>query len=155
MFMRLIGAGLGLVLLWSTTAAAEWDKQQQSVWSSVESYWQLDAKGDSDGFMSWFDADYLGWNLGEPLPSDKAEVDKFVRYEHKATKILLYHLKPLAIKVHGDIAVVHYYYSTMRQDGEGKTRAVNGRWTDILKRQGNRWLLVADSGGRLDETDGN
>ena len=39
---------------------------QKDVWKSVEDYWALDAKGDLEGFMSYFDASYVGWSYDSP-----------------------------------------------------------------------------------------
>ena len=42
--------------------AQQWSDAQKDVWKSVENYWALDAKGDLEGFMSYFDASYVGWS---------------------------------------------------------------------------------------------
>ncbi len=48
----------------------------------------------------------------------------------------------------GNVAIVHYYYSTLIKNVEGKERNRSGRWTDILMKQGDKWVLIGDSGGR-------
>ena len=39
----------------------EWSAQQKEVWKNVQTYWDLDAKRDIEGFMSYFHSDYCGW----------------------------------------------------------------------------------------------
>jgi len=63
-------------------------------------------------------------------------------------KIAYTNLKPLDILVMGDIAVLHYYLPT-RQTIDGKETEEQGRWTDVWKKEGGKWLLIADSGGVL------
>jgi ketosteroid isomerase-like protein len=59
---------------------------------------------------------------------------------------------PEAIWVKGDFAFVHYSYTEVEVDMEGKEKLNAGRWTDILMKDGNKWVMVGDSGG---ETSGN
>ena len=48
---------------------------------------------------------------------------------------------------HGDVAIVHYYYSRTYADISAERHTDTGRWTDILIKQGNRWVMIADHGG--------
>jgi ketosteroid isomerase-like protein len=66
---------------------------------------------------------------------------------------MVYEITPLAITVRGEFAVVHYYYSQVSKSSEGKMSNVKGRWTDILLKQGDRWVLIADHGGAADNGD--
>ncbi len=54
---------------------------QKEIWKNVEAYWALDAAENLDGFMSYFHESYMGWDMNEPLPIDKATVRKFIDYE--------------------------------------------------------------------------
>lgn len=127
--------------------AQEWSAKQLEVWKNVQTYWDLDAKRDLDGFMSYFDEDYSGWFNMDPLPGTKAEARKSLNYDFANNKILLQEIKPVAIKVHDNIAIVHYYYSRLVQNKEGKESMRRGNWTDILMKQGNKWVLIGDHGG--------
>lgn len=142
---------LGIVcitLLTSVTGfGQEWSAQQKEVWKNVQTYWDLDAKRDLEGFMSYFHEDYSGWFNLDALPSNKAGVRKFLSHNFKTTKVLVQEIKPVAIKVHGNIAIVHYYFSEVVTDAEGKERNRNGNWTDILMKQGDKWVLIGDHGG--------
>jgi ketosteroid isomerase-like protein len=129
--------------------AQEWSAAQQDVWKSVEAYWALDAKGDIEGFMSYVDASYIGWSYDSPVPGDKATMKKFITQEYQLYKTLLYDIKPVAIQVHGNFAFADYYYTLIMKNTEGKTEDMKGRWTDILMKQGDRWVMIGDHGGRI------
>jgi len=128
-------------------SAQEWSDKQKEVWKNVETYWDLDAKRDLEGVLGYFHDDYSGWFNRSALPGNKASTRKWVGHFFETTKILVQEIKPVAIKIHGNMAVVHYYYSRLVKDVEGKERNRSGRWTDILMKQGDKWVLIADHGG--------
>ena len=131
--------------------AQEWSAQQKEVWKNVEAYWALDAARDTEGFMAYFAPDYLGWSTTDAMPSSKETVSKFIANDHKTTKVLVYNIQPVGIKIHGDIAFVHYYWNEVIKDAEGKQKAISGRWTDILMKQADKWVLIGDHGGQTPE----
>jgi ketosteroid isomerase-like protein len=143
-------AALCLVVSPVLVSAQEWSAPQKEVWKSVEAYWALDDANDTAAFLEYFHADYSGWSVEEPLPGDKAAAKKFISHNHKTGKTLLTHIQTVAIKIHGDIAIVHYYWSRISQKKSNDKEATrSGRWTDVLKKQGDKWLLIADHGGAL------
>ena len=139
-----LGAGL---LYSSTLLAQEWSQPQQAVWKVVQTYSELEAARDLEGYMAYFHDDYLGWYNRAFLPSTKAEVRKVIEHDFRSAKMLLQTVKPVGIKIVGDVAFVHYYYENTIKDSEGKEKLLRGRWTDILKKEGERWLLIGDHGG--------
>lgn len=131
--------------------AQEWSKAQKEVWKNVETYNELLAKGDVDGFLSYFHDDYSGWTYDDALPSCKATAQKWISYFVPKTEVMVYDIKPAAIKIHGDIAIVHYFYSRAYKNIEGNVKYAQGRWTDILMKQGDKWVLIGDHGGPTSE----
>ncbi|MGD9486434.1 MAG: DUF4440 domain-containing protein [Calditrichaceae bacterium] len=127
--------------------AQEWSAAQKEVWKNVETYWQMSAKRDLPGFLSYFHNDYSGWYNKSAMPSGKASLEKWVAPSFATSKIITYDIHPLAIKIFGNVAFVHYYYMEMSEDKEGKRKSEQGRWTDILMKQNARWVLIGDHGG--------
>ncbi len=127
--------------------AQEWSAAQKDVWKNVETYNDLYAAGDLEKFMAYFHDDYLGWYNRDSLPVTKAELRKWLEHEFKSNKVLVQSVKPVGIKIHGDIAFVDYYYVQTIKDAEGKEKIERGRWTDILMKQGDKWVLIGDHGG--------
>jgi ketosteroid isomerase-like protein len=136
-------AGLGP----SRLQAQEWSAAQKEVWKNVETYWDLDAKRGVEKFMAYFHDDYLGWFNRDPMPHTKAETRKWVEHDFKTTTVLYQSIKPVAIKLHGNVAFVHYYYGRNIKDAEGKEKVLRGRWTDILTKQEDKWVMIGDHGG--------
>jgi len=62
------------------------------------------------------------------MPGNKKTAKKFIEHGHKTQKILVYDIQPVAIKVHGNFAFVHYDYQSISKDAEGKKQDVYGRW---------------------------
>ena len=134
-------------------SAQEWSAAQKEVWKSVETYSELGAKGDLDGIMSYFADDYLGWSTRSAMPGTKADVRKWVAHDFETNQTVLQTLKPVGIAIHGDVAFVHYYFTVLQKNAKGEEKTIQGRWTDILKKQGDRWVLIGDSGGSTSESD--
>ena len=138
-----------VVLAAAPLRAQEWSAAQKDVWKSVEAYWAFDLTGDVEGFMGYVDPSYMGWSYESPVPMDKAAMKKFMVLDFQMTKTLAYDIKPVAIQVHGNFAFADYYYVNVSKNAEGKTEEHKGRWTDILMKQGDRWVLIGDHGGEI------
>jgi ketosteroid isomerase-like protein len=127
--------------------AQEWSAAQKEVWKNVETYWELASSKDMEGFITYFHEDFSGWADGSPLPDSKDQRAKLIKYSFPKTTTLIQTLKPVAIKVHGNVAIVHYYYSMITKTDDGEETPEQGRWTDILMKQGNKWAMIGDHGG--------
>ena len=138
---------VSLCLAPSPILAQEWSAAQKDVWDNVQAYWEKLAQGDLEGFTAYFHPDYRGWGYNSPMPGDKATARKFLGHSFKTTKTLVYDIKPAEIRIHGNVAIVHYFFTDISKDAEGKEKSSSGRWTDILLKQGDRWVMVADHGG--------
>ncbi len=147
--VRAIALGILLVAACMTNAhAQEWSAAQKEVWKNVEAYWALDAAGNLDGFMSYFHDNYIGWEINQPMPGNKAKVRKFVGHEYTTEKAVLSDITPVSINIFGNVAIVNYYYVRIAKDNDGKEKSRSGRWADVLMKQGDKWVLIADHGGQ-------
>ena len=95
-----------------------------------------------------------GWVPQGYLPDDKTQRSKLVRYYFEPQEngipvsgnILLSLKKPISIRIFGDIAVVHYTQEDLiTRDGKEKIWRREA-WTDILKKEGGLWVMIADHG---------
>lgn len=135
----------------SSLKAQEWSAAQKEVWKNVNDYWTLMAKGDLNGFFEYFHQDYIGWDDSGVLPSTKEEATKMFKYFYSGVKVPFYEIKPLSVKVYGDFAFVHYIYVMFMETPDGKKKSEKGRWTDILMKQGTKWVMIGDHGGATEE----
>ncbi len=131
----------------SPLLAQEWSAPQKEVWKNVEAYWALDAAGNTEGFLSYFHTDYMGWDNHRAVPGGKDAARKFITHGHKTSKTLIYDVQPVGIKIHGNVAFAHYHYVQITKDEAGKEKESAGRWTDILMKQGDKWVMIGDHGG--------
>ena len=67
----------------------------------------------------------------------------------KNNSTVLYTISPASIWVKGDFAFTHYYFTQVEKDKEGKETMSGGRWTDILMKKENKWVLIGDADGRI------
>jgi len=154
-FQKVVWSALLFFLILNVGAISgqEWSKEQKMVWKNVQDYWELSATGKIEEFLTYFDDNYLGWSKSDPLPSDKAESKKWMSYYWEKRKVMIYEIKPVGIKIFGEVAAVHYYYSIVIKNEEGKEKEYSGRWTDVLMKKGEKWVLIADHGGQDEDED--
>jgi ketosteroid isomerase-like protein len=139
---------VAILCLSNLTLAQEWSKEQKEVWKSVQAYWDLAAKGDAAGFLSYFHDSFVGWAYGTDVPQSKEDRKKMIEYSMQKNETLLYTVTPVSIWVKGNFAFVNYFYNELEKDSEGKEKWSSGRWTDILTKQGDKWLMIGDHGGQ-------
>ncbi len=135
------------------TFAQSWSAEQKAVWAGVEEYWAAGASNDPGSFTKYFDDSYNGWSYESEAPGTKEDAVKSLSYWLKKGKVQYYIIKPAKIWVNGDFAFVHYYYTQVTEDKEGKPNTERGRWTDILMKKNGKWLLVGDHGGNIEDKD--
>ena len=142
--------GLSLTLFTSTTLLSqEWSDSQKEVWETVNTYVNMFDKGDVQGLLSYFDESFSGWSYSLEAPHDKNSIKKMMNYWSTNNKVIYLTLTPAKIWVEGDYAYVHYYYTSLSEDKEGKKKWKKGRYTDILLKKDGKWMLVGDHGGAI------
>lgn len=120
---------------------------QAAVWSAVERIWQAAESGDSGWVETMLSADFMGWPNTSPAPRSKGSVRMWNRLEQEQAKGISHELFPLSIIVHGDMAVVHYLYTSAVQPKGKGTEISNGRYTDVLVRDDGTWKFISWHGG--------
>lgn len=146
--LRLYALALAALLFSSGPAFAQGSADDQaSVWSTVEQVWAADERGDDDWVDLMLSADFMGWPDSSPAPRSKASTRMWTRFDAEQDKGLTHELYPLSIVVHGDVAVAHYLYTMAVQTRDKNTVVTNGRYTDVLVRDGTNWKFLSRHGG--------
>ena len=128
--------------------AQEWSPAQTEVWKNIEDLWARDAAGDLEGVMSHVHEDYVGWDITEPMTTDKARLRKYLDYRYKSDeKTAIQDIQPVAIKIFGDVAIAYYNFGVLTKDGDGEETYHEGRWAEVFQKQGGKWSLIGDHGG--------
>lgn len=148
LLFRLYATSLAALLLFSGTALAQGSADDQAnVWSTVERMWTAEERGDDGWVEQMLSADFMGWPASSPAPRSKASTRMWTRFNSEQDKGLAHELYPLSIVVHGDVAVAHYLYTMAVQTKDKQTVMSNGRYTDVLVRDGTTWKFLSWHGG--------
>jgi len=132
--------------------AQEWSDKQKEVWAFVEEYSAAYESGDYEKFMSAFHDEYKGWSYQANVPVGKDVTGKYVKLGMAAFEPIFTNRIPLSIQVYDEFAVADYTFHHIAKNKEtGEVKEEQGRWTDILMKDGKNWYLIADHGGEVDD----
>jgi hypothetical protein len=150
MVYRLVCRAVACTVLvaWAGSASAQtWSPDQQEVWKVEEQQWQM-AK---DEDMSWIDKmvhpNLTYWETGMPSPQNRASLARWNRYNNANSAVLEQELYPISITITGNVAVVQYHYQIARENEKKERATVWGQYTDVLVKEGGRWLFLTWTGG--------
>jgi hypothetical protein len=138
---------LALVAAAPAVSAQTWSKDQQEIWKLEEQQWKLSAAKDSSWIESMVHPNLTFWNSSWPAPQTRASLLLWDRYNNSSSTVLQQELFPISITITGSIAVVQYRYSIARENYKKEQELVTGRYTDVLVKEGGRWLFITWAGG--------
>jgi thiosulfate/3-mercaptopyruvate sulfurtransferase len=132
--------------------AQEWSPEQAEVWATVQELWRLSSALDLDAWFGKVSEDYRGWSVVEETPRGKAEWQEQAQARFSAPRRAFHQLVPRAVDVHGDVAITYYHYAAVTRTEEGAYNTSRGQWTDVFRREGGEWRLLADAGGETESS---
>jgi hypothetical protein len=142
----LLGA-LSLAFLPVLAAAQTWTAEQQEIWRLEEQQWQMSKDKD----LTWIDKmvhpNISFWDVDQPGPQNKESLARWNRYTSAASTVLEHELFPISLTITGNLAVAQYRYAIVRENHKNERETATGRYTDVLIREGGRWLFIAWAGG--------
>jgi hypothetical protein len=138
-----IAAALSLAVF----AGAARADDQQDVWKVEQLQWKLATAKDSSWIDTMVHPNLRFWETGAPMPRDKASLQHWARYDNSNSTTLEYELLPISTTITGNVAVVQYYYMMARENAKKERETFTGRYTDILVKEGGKWLFLAWTGG--------
>jgi len=141
------------IFLMSTGSAIAQDSavDEADVWATIEGQWEASENNDDDWMDEFLSDDFSGWGKESPAPRSKSSTRMWDEFGDSQSKTLEHELYPLAIVVHGDVAVAHYFYTIATEGKDDKVEVNNGRYTDVLVRTEDGWKFIAWHGGEDDE----
>lgn len=150
--MRLIGRFgvtlLASVILFAGNLYAQGSTSDQAaVWAAVEAIWDAEERADNNDIDAMLTDDFMGWTSNTPTPRNKSSSRMWREFNQDQSKGAHHELYPLSIVVHGDTAIAHYLYTNATESRDKEVEVVNGRFTDVLVRDGGSWKFIAWHGG--------
>jgi len=149
--MKRILGGFAIVvfLLPCVAGAQEWTAEQQELWAWEVACWEAQ---DVDAAMACFHEDFVGWGLGTPLATNKADRWPAHARNFETSEVVYVYLKPVEIHMHGNSAVLVYLATYVeRNKATGVETTYVEKWTDACLREGDRWSWIADHGTTVEE----
>ncbi len=132
----------------------DWSKQQQEVWNNLERHWECLIEGKIDEFLKYIHPDFVGYGHESPLPVDRPWLEKWVGFWAKTTKILICELRPVHLKIHGDIAILQYLIFTIEKNDVEQGKRIIRRYTMTWKKQPDRWVVIGSQNNLMNDTIG-
>jgi ketosteroid isomerase-like protein len=127
-----------------SAGALELDEEQTAVWQMEETYWRLVAAGNVEDYVALWHDDFVGWPCFSWTPTGKANIGSWVEEIRDNDWSLTYELKPEAVQLFRDVAVVHYSaeyifgYGDGTSKGEGDWRKFTHTWMKV----GDDWQII-------------
>lgn len=138
---------IALAALATTVSAQTWTAEQKEVWNLEDQQWKM-AK---DKDLSWIDkmahANLSYWDSDQIAPQNKASLTRWNRYSSSNTTVLEQEIFPISMTITGNIAVAQYRYTVARENYKKERETFTGRYTDVLVKEGGRWMFIAWAGG--------
>ncbi len=128
-----------------------WGKTEKEIWGCLETHWDHLINKRVEQFLEYIHPDMIGYGHESPLPVDKPWLGKWVGFWTKSTNIAICELRPIQIKLHGDIAILQYFIFTVEINSEGGKRVIR-RYTMTWKKSGDKWVVIASHNNLVDET---
>ena len=142
---------ISLFMLPNIIIGQSFSKAEQIVIEGVESYWSDFSGKDKNKWLDDFHDSYKGWDVGSEFLNTKKDNIKWNNYTWGKDEVLFWNITPIGVVLHDNIAVVHYYYTTISKNKKnGKETTEKGKWTDVIINDGGKWKLVADHGGKTE-----
>jgi len=129
----------------------DWNKDQLSVWESLEAHWDHLINKRVDEFIKYIHEDFIGYGHESPIGIDRPWLEKWVGFWTKTTDIVICEIRPVDIKLHGDIAIVQYFIFTIEKDAEGGKRVIR-RYTMTWQRDKDRWVVIGSHNNLMNHT---
>ena len=138
---------LAIVAHTSNVLAQTWTPDQQELWRLEEQQWNMAAAKDPSWIETMVHPNISYWGTDQPGPQNKASLARWAKYNYANSTVLEQELFPISMTITGNVAVVHYRYRVAVENYKKERETVTGRYTDVLVKEGNRWLFITWAGG--------
>lgn len=137
----------------SSWTPEHWGEAEHDVWKSIDVHWDHLINKRVEEFIKYIHPTMIGYGHESPIPVDYHWLYKWVGFWTKSTNIAIAELRPVQMKVHGDIAIVQYIIFTVEVNSEGGKRVVR-RYTMTWRKNPELkiWQVIGSHNNLMDET---
>ncbi len=128
-----------------------WNKEQREVWQNLEHHWECLIQAKIEEFLKYIHPDFIGYGHESPIPVDRPWLEKWVGFWAQSTKIVICELRPIHMKIHGDIAILQYLIFTIEQNQVDRGKRVIRRYTMTWKKQKDRWVVIGSHNNLMND----
>jgi ketosteroid isomerase-like protein len=121
----------------------EWSEEQKEVWAQVEGRWQAWVDGDLTKGLSFGADDARGWYDRSPAPITKKDDKPGIERWLQNNKIVFIHQHPIAIDIHGEVAIVFYLRQLVLEQKDGSEMNTQSKNSEIYQKINGKWLLIS------------
>ena len=128
----------GMIVLGGVSAfGQDWTTEQKEVWNVVIADYEKFKQGDVEGLLASRHDDVVIWWGNRKIPFDKGLSGLNYKGWFKSDIPTNWELKPLAIKIVGNVASVFFTYKF-----SGSTLSGSGRDLETWIKQNNKWIMI-------------
>jgi ketosteroid isomerase-like protein len=140
---------LFLCLLISATSlqAQTWSAEEKEVVQAIKDCDIAYKAQDLEALSPCYHDDYVRFRRGAPSTFNKADILDYTPLTWANEVLVKRYIKPLAIRIVSNVAVIHYYAYALVKDKEGNEINRRQRFTDVWVKEEGRWSKIADHGG--------
>ena len=116
---------------------------EQVIWDLEQVYWRYVQANDLESYRSLWHKEFVGWPAVSAAPVRKEHITDWITSQTAQGRTFEFiELKPAAIQMHGDLAVVYYWSTYKWVDNNGVGAARRTRVTHTWVRNGKDWQIV-------------
>jgi hypothetical protein len=145
--VSLAAVAVALCVLAGGALADNGSADQQEVWKVEQQQWKLSQMKDDSWIDTLVHPNLRYWETGVPMPRDRASLKHWSRYSNENGTVLEQEIFPISTTITGNVAVVQYNYMMARENLKKERETVTGHYTDVLLKEGGKWLFIAWAGG--------
>jgi ketosteroid isomerase-like protein len=138
---------LCLLISAAQVQAQTWSAAEKEVIQAIDDCVSAYREENLEAFMACWHDDYVGFRYEAPNTNDKTDARKSIPLTWANSDLVEWWINPLAIRILGDVAIIHYYHYALSRDKDDKETRTRNRWTDIMVKQDGKWVWIADHGG--------
>jgi len=115
---------------------------ERVLWDLEKAYFAHLADLEFEALEEFWHPDFIGWPSHSPQPVGRDNAQGSLEDLTAKLERFSIEVRPLAITLHGDVAVVHYFVDVEQQDVDGEVTKYSQRITHTWVKADGRWRIL-------------